>query len=304
MNDPKILGRKINNIFLQVYSVNESISITEKKQLIAGFEDGINEFWGWAGKVTNFIRKAADKTKETFNSLVDKGKEYYERGKELAGEAWTAIQKFGKNVLDSIERGFNRAVELVITGYNNFVQAIKDTYTAAAEMITKAYIEMKAKAEAFVEYFKGLFNDLLARAAKLIEDTRKKMEQNKKDLSNWLEKNKKDLEMQIETTASKGYLFMQELIENCEIILERGFKLAQDIGKIVLFICISPILIIIEVVKSIPGVYDSAITMLKEYIRKENELFMKNHNAGYDEDGNLIQTESFRYLMTFERFKY
>ena len=308
----RILTRKIDRIFEQVYSMNESMSVENKRQMVLGFEDGINELFGkdqFAGRfVRNLARGAksvvdtaksgAEKAKATYNTMVSKGKEYYEKGKKLAGDAWDAMVNFGKKVLNGIEEGYNKAVESVVSNYNTFVESVKGAYQQAVNSVVEAYSQMKEKAEAFKEYFKGLYNDILAKTTKLIQDTKEKISETKEKISEWLESNKSSIEKSIDDAKRSGIDSMNELAEMAKKGLTKGGKL---VGSVVIIICFGSIYLLVEGIKKVPGIYDAAMEMTKNYVKKE----LVELNARWEEGWSGDEAkESFRHIKTFENFKY
>lgn len=300
-NEVNNLTRKINSIFEQVYSINESISVDEKRQLVLGFEDGINELFGGLGKfgakVNKFFKSTTDKAKSTYDSMVNKGKEYYEKGKQLAGDAWNSMINFGKKVLTRIEQGYNKAVDLVISNYNSFVEAVKNTYQQAVDLVIEAYDKMKSKAEAFEEYFKGLYNDVLAKTTKLIADTKRKMMETGDKVNNWIQANKESITKNKEMAKQSGIDAMRQLSEMVSNVLEKSKKGAGEIASIAFFICVAPIVLLIEGVKKIPTIYNSAIEITKKFVQDE----IADIKTQYQDE---MTKESFRHIKTFESFKY
>ena len=297
----RILTRKIDRIFEQVYSMNESMSVENKRQMVLGFEDGINELFGGLGKLAakaqKFVTKGADKAKATYNTMVSKGKEYYEKGKELAGDAWDAMVNFGKKVLSGIEEGYNKAVQAVVSNYNSFVESVKGAYQGAVNSIVEAYGKMKDKAEAFKEYFKGLYNDILAKTTKLIQDTKAKMVEAGEKVSQWFESNKASVEKNISDAKQSGIDSMNELADMAKKALEKGKKVASDVAYISLFICVLPVVLLVKGIQKVPEIYNSAVEMSKNFIKKE----IVDIKEAYREE---MANESFRHISTFESFKY
>ena len=75
-------------------------------------------------------------------------------------------------------------------------------------------------------------------------------------------------------------------------ILSKATKTAVEFGAVALFICILPIVLLIRGIKAIPGVYDSAVEMVKNFIEKEV--------AEYNQ--YRIKKESLKHIKTFEVF--
>lgn len=276
-SDVLILTRRINRIYDQVYSLNESLSNEEKRYLILGFEDGINEeFIGRAlGKARNFLKGSAEKAKKTYNYMSAKGEEYYNRGKKLAGDAWESMKEFGNKIIKSVESGFNKAVSVVVSSYNSFVSGIRSTYEGVVNSISEAYEKMKEKSEAFKEYLKGVYNDIIAKTSKLISDTKNKISEAGENMDKWVEENKESLSKKAQEVKNSGIESMTKLADIISDILNKSKKAAEDIAGISFFICVVPILLIIEGVKKIPGIYDYVVKMVNEYVNKEIAVYNK-----------------------------
>jgi dsDNA-binding SOS-regulon protein len=270
-NEVLTLTRRINSIFERVYSLNESLSVEDRRYLILGFEDGINEeFIGRAlGKARNFVKGGVERAKKGYEDASKKGQEYYERGKKLAGDAWDSIKEFGNKIIKGIEAGFNKAVSVVVSNYNSFVSVVTKSYQDAVNSISEAYDKMKNKAESFKEYFKGIYNDIIAKTTKLIADTKQKMIDTGDDLNKWIESNKESISNKVEESKRSGIESMNKLSKIISDILSKTKKTAKDIIGLSIFICVSPIIIIVNGVKKIPGIYDYVVSSVNEYINKQ-----------------------------------
>jgi hypothetical protein len=292
--DVLILTEKIDSIWNRVYSVNESMTVSERRELIRGFEDGINELFGkWAAKAMNYADKLVGGAKNAFTSMAAKGKEYYEKGKQLAGEAWEKMKEFAGSVMQKIKESYGKAVDAISTGYQNFKLSVTKAYQDALTSINQAYESMKDKAAAFAEACKGIWSDILEESALLIQATKEKFAAMKEGVSEWFTKNKAELEKSAREAKSSGIESMSKLSEMVSTSLAKGAKVASDIGAVALFICVSPIILLVKGVKAIPGVYDSAVGMVKTFVEKEAAEYAENRVK-----------ESLRYIKTFEGFKY
>jgi hypothetical protein len=289
-----ILTEGIGKIWNEVYSVNESMTTLERKELIRGFEDGVNELFGkWAAKAMNFKDKLVGGAKNAFSSMAAKGKEYYEKGKQLAGEAWEKMKEFAGSVMQKIKESYGKAVEAISTGYQNFKLSVTKAYQDALTSINQAYQSMKDKATAFAEACKGIWSDILEESALLIQATKEKFAAMKEGVSEWFAKNKAELEKSASEAKSSGVDSLKKLGEMASAALAKGTKVVSDIGAVALFICISPIILLVKGIKAIPGVYDSAVEMVKTFVEKEAAEYAENRVK-----------ESLRYIKTFENFKH
>jgi hypothetical protein len=290
-----ILESKINKVLQQVYSVNESITSEQRNQLIIGFEDGINELFGkWAAKAMNFKDKLVGGAKQAWGNMVAKGKEYYEKGKKLAGDAWESMKEFSDNVLQKVRDSYSKAVDAISAGYQSFKLSLSKAYQEALVSISQAYEAMKDKAEAFAEACKGVWSDILEEAALLIQAIKEKFTSMKEGISEWFNKSKSDLEKSIITTKSSSLDSLKKLGEMVNNALSTATKTSKEIGCVAVFICMVPIIALINGVKAIPGVYNSAVEMVKNFVEKEISEYSEYRN----------KSESLKYIKTFENFKY
>jgi len=289
-----ILENEIEYILEQVYSVNESLNQYQRNQLVQGFEDGINELFGkWAAKAMNLKDKLVGATKQVFTNMANKGKEFYEKGKKLAGDAWDSIVKFKDNVVTQIQEGYAKAVDFISTSYVSFKQALANAYRAASKSIEDAYKSMKDKMEAFAETVKGIWSDIVEECTLLYHNTKEKLIAMKDNISAWFAKNKSDLQKSIDETKTSGMESLKSLGEKASEAWNKTKQVASDVAAVALYICVQPIIFIINSVKAIPGVYENAIKMVKEFIDKEV--------AEYNQ---YRVKENLKYIQTFERFKY
>lgn len=289
-----VLNQTLERIFNKVYSVNESMSSNQRELLIMGFEDGINELFGkWTAKAMNLKDKLVSNTKKTWNSMVDKGKEYYEKGKKLAGDAWESMQKFANNVVNKVKESYNSAVTKISSGYDAFKSSISNAYQESLNTINQAYNSMKNKGEAFVEACKGVWADVLKETSLLIQKIKEKMGSMKNGFNEWVEKNKSSLTESINKSKSSGIESMNKLSELASSVLSKSKKVARDIGFISFFMAVASINLLLNGIKSIPGIYDSAVKMVNEFIEKE----IAEHNK------HRVKNEKFKYLKAFESFK-
>jgi len=296
--DVFILIENIDSIWNQVYSVNESMTSLERKELIRGFEDGINEGIGTLlGRGWKSTKQLVGSAKQAFSSMVAKGKEYYEKGKQLAGEAWEKIKEFAGNVVSKIREAYGKAIESITTSYQSFKLAISNAYQEALKSINSAYESMKDKATAFAEACKGIWSDILEESALLIQATKDKLSAMKEGVNDWFAKNKVELEKSVSEAKSSSIDSMKRLGDLASDALAKASKTAveigKEIGKVAIIICVLPIIGIVEGIKAIPGVYDSAVEMVKNYVEKQVADF---HIAD--------KSENLRYIKTFEGFKY
>jgi hypothetical protein len=113
----------------------------------------------------------------------------------------------------------------------------------------------------------------------------------KEGVNEWFTKNKAELEKSAREAKSSSIDSMKRLGDLASDALAKASKTAVEIGKVAIIICVLPIIAIVEGIKAIPGVYDSAVEMVKNYVEKQVADFR-------------TMSENLRYIKTFEGFKY
>lgn len=290
-----ILESKIDRIYKQVYAVNESITSDQRKQLIIGFEDGINEFFGkWAASAMNLKDKLVGGAKQAWSNMAAKGKEYYEKGKKLAGDAWESMKQFADGVLQRVKDAYAKAVDVIATSYQSFKVSVSKAYQDALVSIKQSYESMKDKAQAFGEACKGIWSDILEESALLIQATKERLNSMKEKAGEWFDKNKADLEKSVAEAQASSIDSLKKAGEMAKEAMSKATKTAAEIGCVCVFICISPIIGLVNGVKAIPSVYDSAVEMVKNFVEKEVSEYNQYRS----------KNESLKYIKTFENFKY
>jgi phage-related protein len=302
-----ILTEEINMIWNKVYSVNESLSYNERMQLRKGFEDGINEFFG---SIRKSVEKGASKlfhgAKKRFDQSVDKAKDYYEKGKKLAGNAWEAIKKFADDISDKIQSGFNSAVDSITSGYEKFKQSISNTIKDASESITQAYEKMKDKGEAFLESFKGIVHGAIAKGKIFKQGIVDKFKAMGEKTGEWIKQNKESIEKTAMEMKSTGTEAMKSIADMTLKLLKSGAKAALATGVIAIMLVAGTFNLLVKGVQKIGEGANYVKAQVDEFIEKEKEEW-KNSSGGWEEGKEAVYgktSENLQYIKKFENFKY
>jgi len=284
------LESKIQIIFDQVYStrINESLSNYERLQLISGFEDTINEGIGkllakGANLVSSFGDRLAGGAKNAYNYVTTKSSEYYEKGKKLAGDAIESLKNFKDKLVADIVEGYNNALAKITAGYESFKNSMTLVYQNVIKNIQESYTAMKDKAEAFAEYIKGAFSEILAKISLLAQQSKEKFLAMKEGFKEWSQKNKQSILESLDEAKSIGISGLERAIMLAKNALEGGKDVLKFIGILSIVIITAPIILLIKGLKAIPGLIESAKEMISNYIQKEIEEYKE-----YREDGNSI----------------
>lgn len=299
----EMLNKRIQSIWNQVHSnsLNESLSTFERRELRLGFEDGINERFGkFAAKFMNKVDQLKSGAKDAYNYLANKGSEFYQKGKEKAGEAYDALVKFKDRVVQSIVDGYQKALEMITLGYQKFKEILSATYQKALKSIQETYASMKEKAEAFAEYIKGIFADIVQKITLLVANAKQKFVEMKEKFAVWVEENRTSIEKNYEEAKLIGSQSLNRAIELVKMGLQKGAEILKFIGVIALVIVVGPIVLLIKGLQAIPGALEKAKEMLNTYIEKEIAEYKEYRIVPKDE----VTKEGFRYLQSFERFNW
>lgn len=291
---------EIEKIYNEVYSVNESLDVHERRMLIQGFEDTINEGIGSflgkvAGKTKSFF-KGNDSKKGIFGRIGDKSKELYNKGKEMAGKVWNSITEFFDGVVTKLKEGLNNAKEWVLNKYEKFKEVLSKVYTNAKISILNAYETMKDKMKEFGQVCSKIWDNILNSTKELITNIKEKFISLKDKFSEWLEKNKQSLMETATRLKESSIATLVRLGEKLRMALTSTKNRISQISTIVLSICSAPLIYLVNGIKKIPTLYINAIERIKNFIKNEIEDFKLAYSTE-------MARESFGKIYTFEGFK-
>lgn len=311
------LKREIRSIMNEVYSVNESITMLERQELIRGFEDGINEEIGgflgrMAGKTANFFSKAADKAtewkdksskaistmgtniKNTYNAAVKKAEEFYQKGKQLAGEAWEKIKNFADQCVQKIQSGYAAAMNAIASGWKSFKNALSTTYNEVSQAISSAWEQMKEEAAAFGEAIAAIWANIVKETAAMIQSMKQKMKEMGEKSSKWIQENKAELEKDAQIAAQSTLEGLKTLGQKTMEILKQGKDIAVEVGMVIVFMVVYPFELLWKGIKAIPGVAERVSVMVKDFINKEVEEYKSEYarvrGEGKSEGGETTES--------------
>ena len=261
--------REIDLIFEKVYTVNESMSTFERKVLIQGFEDGLNEGLGsWLGK-------AFAKTKNFFTGLPDKAKDLYQKGKELASKAWNWIKDLAVKIGTAIKNGFNTAVNWVTTNFKKFTEWVSDTYNKAIEGVKSAWQKFKGKVAQFSDWCVDMWNKLVVNVKELVKKTREKLSALGAKISEWVANSWEKIKEVAEKAKNSTIEAFRKLGEWVSNALKTGLTKAGEIARGVLLVCMWPFNKLWELVKKIPALAQKLVQIITNYINSEIEDFKR-----------------------------
>lgn len=260
---------EIESIFEKVYSVNESISSIEKKALIQGFEDGLNEGLGsWLGK-------AFAKTTNFFRGLPDKAKSWYNTGKKYATKAWNWIKDLAGKIADGIKNGFNAAVNWCTTNFKKFTEFVSNTYNGAIEGIKTAWTKFSGKIAQFSDWCVDMWHKLVDNVKSLVKTTKEKILALGTKISEWVSNSWekiKEIAEKAKNSTVEAFKRLGEIVSNG---LRTGLKKAGQIAHAALLICAWPFTKLLELIKKIPGLFQKLTKIISDYIKGEIEDFKR-----------------------------
>jgi phage-related protein len=268
--------KEIDLIFEKVYSVNESISSIEREALIKGFEDGLNEGFGsWLGT-------ALGKTTNFFKSIPDKAKDFYQKGKKYATQAWEWIKDLSIKIADGVKKGFETAVNFCTTNFKKFTDWLSNTYNNAIEGIKAAYEKFKGKIADFSEWCVDLWNRMIENVKSLVKSTKEKLLAMGERISEWVSNSWntiKDYAERAKNSTVEAFRKLGEMVSNG---LKSGFKKAGEIASMVLLVCAWPFSKLFELVKKIPSLFQKLVKIVSDYIKSEIEDFKRAYGEEMD----------------------
>jgi len=324
------LKREINSIMNEVYSVNESISSTDRQELIRGFEDRINELFGksigkFFGKTRNFFSRAADKAgewkdksakaisnmaasaKQSMDNARKKAVEYYEKGKKLAGDAWESLKNFANQCVSRVKSAYASAMDSINAGWKSFKNSLETAYNEVSAALAQAWSDMKEKAEAFGEACKAIWAEIVEQTTIFIQSVKNKFKEMGDRSSKWIEENKAELEKNAESAAQSTLDGLKKLGQGALEVLKKTGEIAKNTGLIIVFMVIYPFELLWKGMKAIPGLVEKMVNNVNEFIAKEvaeGKAEYEKVRGEYLAGKEGMKGESFRYIKTFENFRY
>jgi phage-related protein len=300
------LAAKMDRIFEEIYSVNESIDDSSRQEMQRGFEDGINELFGGLGKFAAKTKKfftgvkdkasdAYDKGKEAVSRAVDKTKDFYQKGKDMAGKAWDAMVEFKDKVVAKVKEGLAKAKEAIGNGWNSFRSAISNAYAKSIEAISSAWSKMKEKGAAFADAVSRIWGNIVDKTKEMISGIKEKFIAMKEKFSEWLSSSRGSLMksvMNAKNSVIEGFSWLAGKASDAVKGIAKGAGAALAVA---VFICTYPFIFAVKGLKAIPVAYEKAIDAVKGFIRSEIEEIKR----AYQEE---MAKESFGRIMTFQRF--
>jgi phage-related protein len=290
----QVFKSTIQDIYDKVYRLDESISSEDRKILIMGFENGMNEGLG------SFIGKTIAKTKNLFTGAKDKavdgwdsfkqkssdvldkvkskGSDMWNKGKELAKNAWESIGNFFKDIKNKVSQGLSAAGKALSNGYDAFKTKVSEVYDNAKITIFNAIEASKEKIAEFKTACQKLFTDITSKIESFFISTREKITQ----MKGWVSKSYESIKKSIIDAKKSGVKWFSEFAEKVSRLMESSGGKAKKISAVALFICTWPFIKMINGFKKMPEIYRNAVDSVKAFFNKEIQDFWKGYNEEMD----------------------
>lgn len=293
------LAIELNRVYNTLYRLNESLSIYESKQLMKGFEDGIKEGWGsWIGKTAGNL---VNKGKEVVKGAKDSVTGAYNKGKELAKQAWNSIKDFANDVYNTVNSAYNSSVEYIISAPGKIKAILEEAYKKVTDKVTSALDALKDKADEL----KDAINTIYSNVIKKTVESAKKVIAKVGDGKSWLKSNFDVVKQSFVDAKNSSIKWVQEAGAKGLEVLEKIGKGSLEVAKVLGFVVAG--LIILPTQALIKGgimLYNSgvegadyvktAVTNANNYLSKE----FSDMASSYQKEVN----ESFSHIMNFNQF--
>lgn len=308
-----------------------------------GINEGFGKWLGTiAGKVSKGARDAWTGTKNFANKAIDKTKDLYRRGKEWAEEAWEKLKTWVSETAKTIREKVADAAQWVSTKFNMFIEKIADLYKSITTKLKDAWEGLKDKSSKFLEAIKTMFANLMKSIKDAITKATNKFIDLKDGLVNWVKTHWVMLKKWVVDTKDSVLSGLSNIFNKIIEAIKSGAKATAKYAKIIAtFVIIKPALMIANGVKRIPALYREYISRLKSFVKNEIEGFKIGFEEGsgrpWDRAKGFInppkppvtpptvdpaqaeinatvtttvdpeiktESQSMKYIMTFEGFKY
>ena len=244
---------ELDRIYEMVYTMNEA-NEDDKRILIAGFEDAINEGIGkWLGKVAGKVAGAPSK----IGKAVKKGAvDLYNKGKELGNKAVSAVKDFFKKTGEKISSMLDQWGTKIKEGWAKFTEWCKSTYDKIGDSLVQFWQAVKDKSEGLVDTLTVFWLNMKNKLRLAYESTKKRFVQFGGDLVKWVTDNWDKLK-EWSSTKYEGAMEWLRLKYDAAIeALRAGKGKVADAAKwIATWLAIKPYTWIAEKIKRIPEIY-------------------------------------------------
>jgi len=278
------LKLQLDRIYNDVYRTNETNS-EDRKIIIAGFEDAINEGLGnWLGKATGSIASAPGKIgkslRTTWDTISNKTKDLYNKGVEKGKEVVLKVKDWFKETGETISRNIGEWGNRLKSGWANFTEWCKKTYYNIGLSLVGFWEATKDKAGDFANAISKFWSDMTEKIKNAYKSTIEKMAELGGNASKWVKENWKSLK---EWGSDKYEGAVEWLREKYNDALEfivnatntTGSKLKKAISFIAAWTVIKPYTWIKDKIEKIPALYES--------FKKWLEVQAKEFKLGFEQ---------------------
>ena len=309
------LKREVNSIYNEIYRINESLSISEYKEFMRGFEYGIKEGYkifleadnietgrkfkdrlvGGAKSFWSDTKKAAgdvvDKTKKAASDVVDAGKKAYSSGLETAGKLWGSIVDFGKSVIDGVKEKIGEIGKAIKNGYNSVKQSISDILNEVSVQIVKSYEQFKDKAGELKKSIIEIYNKSLLALEEGFYYSLGAIINAPEDLKKWYNNSKESLIKSFEESKKYSEGVYDDSIEKIVGFLKKGEETfvktiqgAKEGSKLLAYFVIGAGIkggeSIISGIGKMTDAGEKTVSELKDAVRKKTSDYLNNLSSG------------------------
>lgn len=272
------LKLKLDRIYNDVYRTNEASS-EDRKIIIAGFEDAVNEGIGkWLGKAAGSIASAPSKIgkaiRTSWDTISNKTKDLYNKGVEKGKEVVANVKDWFKRTGEDISKKIGEWGDRIKSRWASFTDWCKKTYYGIGLSLLGFWEATKDKAGEFASVISKFWSDMTEKIKNAYARTIEKMAELRKNASKWVKENWKSLK----EWGSEKYEGAVEWLRTkynaaLEFILKAANASGKGLKKAISFIAawtvIKPYTWIKDKIEKIPALYDS----FKKWLEKQANEF-------------------------------
>lgn len=283
--------QEINRLYSQVYSINESLSVNEKKEFMKGFNDGIKEGFGsFLGKMAHGVKQFAHDVKKTATGA-------YQKGQEIAGRVWNTVKDFANSVYTKIKQGITTAVEYLASAPGKIKEHMTAVYNQVINDMVSAYNTMKDKAQELQQAVAGIWDNIVANIQQGIATAKGKIQ----DAKAWFTTNKAIVETAAKEAQASSVSWLKQAGTDVLAVLQKigtgALEFAKGVGYVAIFLIVGPIVGLVIGAKKL-GQYsqqfvEAGINKVGEVWAKQKADFQIAYNAPIKENRHIKKFREF-----------
>jgi len=302
--DRIVFKKQIDSIYEKLYSINESLSSENSKELIRGFNDGIKEGYELFNENINnlnewnpfkSVAKGVGIAKGATKGLWNQGKQavastgnaisnVYQQGKQLATEIWGKIQ----TMIQKISKGISSAATWIVKQPGEIKTKLTAVMNEALDELKSAYDAFKDKAEEFKTSITKFWDTMKTNVTTTIKNAKDALVKagiaTEETAKQWILNNKIAITTAAQELQQSSVAWMKtagkKVLEGLTAVGNGTLTALKFIFKAVIIMFITPFHVLYLGIKQIPDLYAKSKDVIEAGINKLGESWMEAETEG------------------------